>query len=50
MKEGVREKGGGTLRNAAFSCFHWKRPRSVCVLHCVVAPLAKATKASIYLS
>lgn len=37
-------------RNAAFNHFLWKRPRSVCVLHCAVLPLAKATKASIYLS
>lgn len=42
--------GGGGCRNAAFSCFLWKRPCSVCVLHCLILPLAKATKASIYLS
>lgn len=36
-------------RTAAFSCFLWKRPCSVCVLYCPTLPLAKSTKASIYL-
>lgn len=51
VKEGARERRRRRdWRNAAFSYFLWKRPCSVCVLHCVVLPLAKATKASIYLS
>lgn len=50
-KEGVtEEKGGGAAAMLLLSLFLWKRPCSVCVLHCVVLPLAKATKASIYLS
>lgn len=52
----VSEGGRGRKRrrtdcgNAAFSRILWKSPCSVCVLHCAILPLAKATKASIYLS
>lgn len=50
LKEWQRKKRGGAAAMLLLSLFLWKRPCSVCVRHCVVLPLAQATKASIYLS
>lgn len=49
-REDIKRKQRHRERSAVFIHFPWKRTCSLCVLHCVVLPLASCTKAFIYLS